>query len=392
MLPLDHQPAYRSRSRYRICRTTTVVPLLLLLTVTLSLLIAMKDSADSVPVGGGGADTQDWHYEYETMPGYFLQSDSKTNDKTFDFKDHNFGLVDRSYESDNNIITSNLTQWQRFNSHLTILNRNAPERTTYRLLFLGRHGQGFHNVAEAYYGMENWDCYWSLLEGNGTVTWAYAHLTQLGIDQAREARDYWATMIAEQRIVPPSSFYLSPLDRAINTAEVTFRDLPQPYTYVYRPIVKELLREGNGLHTCDRRSNRADIASRWPDVSFEDSFSEKDELWRADAREPMSEVTKRVTHLLDDIFEHDNGQIISLTAHSGAIAGLLAAIKHRSFRLQTGGVIPVLVKVEKKEGRRKEGPEQVWEPKPDCSGKEHHIRRDVKFADFMNSPASKAHV
>lgn len=50
-----------------------------------------------------------------------------------------------------------MTQWQRFEHELGTLNAQAPTGTSYRLLFLGRHGEGVHNVAEAFYGTKAWD-------------------------------------------------------------------------------------------------------------------------------------------------------------------------------------------------------------------------------------------
>ena len=52
------------------------------------------------------------------------------------------------------------TQWQRFEHNLAKLNEAALETepgVSYRLLFLGRHGQGYHNVAESYYGTDAWN-------------------------------------------------------------------------------------------------------------------------------------------------------------------------------------------------------------------------------------------
>lgn len=37
------------------------------------------------------------------------------------------------------------------------MNRNSHPDVSYRLLFLGRHGDGYHNAAESEYGTEAWD-------------------------------------------------------------------------------------------------------------------------------------------------------------------------------------------------------------------------------------------
>lgn len=102
-----------------------------------------------------------------------------------------------------------------------------------------------------------------------------------------------------------------------------------------------------GEHTCDMRSSRTYIHEHYPTFTIEQSLTESDELWKADVREADSEVAERLSILLDDIFEHDSSTFISLTAHSGAIKGILRAVGHRTFALQTGGIIPVFVKARK---------------------------------------------
>lgn len=49
------------------------------------------------------------------------------------------------------------TPWQRFEHYVKTLNGNAEEGTEYKVLYLGRHGQGYHNVAESRYGTKLWD-------------------------------------------------------------------------------------------------------------------------------------------------------------------------------------------------------------------------------------------
>lgn len=58
----------------------------------------------------------------------------------------------------------------------------------------------------------------------------------------------------------------------------------------------------------------------------------------------------RLRDLLYDIFEHDENTVLSLTAHSGAIASILNVVGHREFALATGAMIPVVVRVEKVAG------------------------------------------
>lgn len=162
----------------------------------------------------------------------------------------------------------------------------------------------------------------------------------------------------------PESYYVSPLKRCCETAMETFSALSLPPERTFRPIVKEvrhekprferkadrtqLLREQNGARTCDRRSARTEIQRQFPAYQFESGFAESDEFWDPNRRETDLEVSSRLQAFLDDLFEHDENAFISLTTHSGAIRGLLSAIKHRPFRLERGGAMPMLVKAERR--------------------------------------------
>ena len=141
-------------------------------------------------------------------------------------------------------------------------------------------------------------------------------------------------------------YYTSPLHRCAATANLTFSGLELPENQPFVPVVKELLREVNGVHTCDRRSTKSYIHSEFPNYIFEPGFAENDELWSPDIRESDPALDVRLKKLLDDIFTHDDSTYISFSSHSGAISALLRDLGHRPFRLSTGGVIPVLVKAE----------------------------------------------
>ncbi|KAJ5390481.1 phosphoglycerate mutase [Penicillium cataractarum] len=284
-------------------------------------------------------------FKFSTVPGYFLQDEPTTDPDTFDYSAQNFGLIPKEYDS--GIANSHETQWQRFSRHITHLNETASPQTKYKVLFLGRHGEGVHNVAERRYGTKAWDEYWSLLDGDEYGTWLDAHLTEVGIAQAQTAHDTWARQL-ETGIPAPQSYYVSPLHRCCQTAQVTFEGLDMPLVNPFQPLVKELLRETMGEHTCDRRSTKSAIAADFPRYRFEPRFTEEDELWDPKVREADGHRDRRLLDLLNDIFATDENVFLSLTAHSGAITSILSVIGHRKFSLATGAVIPVVVKAEKR--------------------------------------------
>lgn len=155
---------------------------------------------------------------------------------------------------------------------------------------MGRHGEGYHNAAETYYGTPAWNvsspthvsyhnahvvqCYWSKKDCNGTVVWADAHIDANGILQAQKANAFWLSRLELQKIPLPETYYTSPLIRCLETANITFSTLPLPRNQPFIPIVKELFREGISGHTCDRRSNRSYIHDNFPTYVIEKGFSE----------------------------------------------------------------------------------------------------------------------
>jgi broad specificity phosphatase PhoE len=168
----------------------------------------------------------------------------------------------------------------------------------------------------------------------------------------------------------PQTYYTSPLDRCCHTAQITFSNLTLPSDQPFVPTVKELLREVNGVHTCDKRSTRTYIHTTYPTYVIEPSLTENDELWSPKIRESDSQLDARLKSLLDDIFTNDESTWISLTSHSAAIGSMLRVLGHREFRLKTGAVMPVLVKAETLSGPEPERPVQPGIPVEECVGDE----------------------
>lgn len=70
----------------------------------------------------------------------------------------NFGLINRSYDGDAEYDPGHKkTQWQRFGHHVFRLNRESGKNVQYKVLYMARHGEGFHNVAESFYGTPAWN-------------------------------------------------------------------------------------------------------------------------------------------------------------------------------------------------------------------------------------------
>jgi hypothetical protein len=61
---------------------------------------------------------------------------------------NDFGLIKRNYPATRGL-TKDLTQWQKFEKQVEALNAAAPLDTVYKVFWLGRHGEGYHNAAES---------------------------------------------------------------------------------------------------------------------------------------------------------------------------------------------------------------------------------------------------
>ncbi|KAL2073622.1 hypothetical protein VTL71DRAFT_10948 [Oculimacula yallundae] len=345
-------------SRRNICSLNSFIAFLFTATIIIAFMVMMEESP--IP--------SEEYTKYSAVPGYFLQDDEATDPKGFDFTKTNFGLKDRTYPADADLsANSKLTQWQRFAREITRLNRDSDSKVSYKLLYLGRHGEGYHNLAESFYGTEAWDCYWSLQSGNSTSTWSDALLTPLGESQALSANAFWRLQISDQKIPTPETFYTSPLLRCLATANLTFSGLDLPKDRPFIPTIKEGLREVIGVHTCDRRSSKSVIHEHYPDWPFEEGFAEEDPLWSAELRETDEAIDQRTLSAVEDLFESDDHTYISISSHSGQIASMLRVLNHRVFGLGTGQAIPVLVKAEKVPGSKPIKGDAPWTTVSTCS-------------------------
>ncbi|KZT22861.1 hypothetical protein NEOLEDRAFT_1118963, partial [Neolentinus lepideus HHB14362 ss-1] len=92
--------------------------------------------------------------------GFFLQDSPAADPARIGPLPPRFGLLDDSPD-----------RWTAFRDAIAGLNDAADEGTQYKAFLLARHGEGWHNVAEAKYGTKAWDDYWSKLNGDGEITW-----------------------------------------------------------------------------------------------------------------------------------------------------------------------------------------------------------------------------
>lgn len=95
------------------------------------------------------------------------------------------------------------------------------------------------------------------------------------------------------------------------------------------------------------RQPKCEVAREFPEFIFERGFAEgPDPLWGPAHREPFEIRNIRLKAALDEIVTSNDSTYITISSHSGTIRSILHIIGHREFNLDTGGMIPVVVKVE----------------------------------------------
>uniref|UniRef100_A0A0L0NY22 Uncharacterized protein n=1 Tax=Candidozyma auris TaxID=498019 RepID=A0A0L0NY22_CANAR len=282
------------------------------------------------------AEHADWnHWSFEVVDGFFKQLLPETDETTFDYFKENFGRI---------------KLWDQTFKELDQLNEEADDDTVYKLFFLGRHGQGFHNLANLKYGEKEWNRHWLRVCGDGEITWAPdPELTDLGISQAKDNLNQIA-IEKKDGMRLPSKYYLSPFRRSVDTLIGTWEE--HVNIKEVAPLIKEDFRETIGIHICDKRSPRSVIEKKYSGRGFqiEDGFEEEDIYFKNDYREKVWEQALRMNRLFNYIFDNTDRKkdlFVSITSHSGSIRTQLMVLGHRAFAIGTGGMIPVLVKAKK---------------------------------------------
>lgn len=325
-------------------------------------------------------------HKFTALPGYFCQSEKTASPDFFDWKDPraHFGLK---------------RSWSRLREEVQELQKTHGAENV-KVLFLARHGQGVHNLVMAKYGREWWE-----KEGmnaqysNDEYTWGPdPDLTELGIEQARDAHKAWKAQLESFDPVPmPQAFYVSPFSRACDTLAITWgfdtekikalederlhvihrqkqeemlsrdpsgggncsvaeelgvggsesRDLTGTSRDPTTVLIHPLLRETIGFNTCDRLRPIEYTLNRYPGYCLTKHHPApipgEDNVWTVEHRETNEEMQERLKLFLENLFDTDPATYVSITCHAGVIRNMLAVLGHRKWFLQTGGMVPVVV-------------------------------------------------
>ncbi|GMM53637.1 putative phosphomutase [Maudiozyma humilis] len=242
--------------------------------------------------------------------------------------------------------------------------------TQYKLLILARHGQGYHNYSMEKYGVQQWDDYWAMLDGDDGGSWLDAHLTALGKDQVRDTGRTVLLPLVQQLGFLPHRFFNSPMRRCLETFAYSWGQVlaSEPHTLTrsgsttVTNTVIENLRENLGSHTCDKRVPHSEALAEYTDYAipaaspgttvnwvYEQPYPEEDALWEEEHRETPDEMDVRTRKGLETLFAHaadPRDKFLSLTVHEGVIKSVLRNLEHPGVKnLQTSKTVAVVVKV-----------------------------------------------
>ncbi|KAK7431823.1 hypothetical protein QQZ08_001764 [Neonectria magnoliae] len=246
--------------------------------------------------------------------------------------------------------------WVRFAAYVKWLNENSPDNVVYKVLYLTRHGFGYHNKKHAEVGTVEWDVQElkkrqsrvSFMNGDDKETWFDAHLTEVGIQQAHDLNTFWTNLIATDGAPLPQTLFTSPLARCLQTTQYIFGPLMEAHQRPFRPIVKELIRERMTLHTCDFRRPASWIRENYPAYALEPGFAEEDTFGRDGHAETDAEHVARKQKALEEVWDEDGcGAVVSLTVHSYAIRAIQEACGGRTCLTREGTSMAILVRGER---------------------------------------------
>ncbi|KAF4143530.1 Histidine phosphatase superfamily (branch 1), partial [Phytophthora infestans] len=207
----------------------------------------------------------------------------------------------------------------------------AAQGVDVKLFLFLRHGEGLHNVAEATYGTEAWDRFYSKL-----AKYTDAKLTKLGMQQAVKASE----RIDEElkRGLSLEEVVVSPLERTLHTAMIACQN--------HHEIPKRSMewpRETIGVCTCDLRGTISAKAELYPSIDFSDIWSDADPWWTPDHRETELHINDRARIFLNRVFYGHKSVRVGVVTHSGLTTAAMRVIGHRKYSVATAEVIPFLL-------------------------------------------------
>ncbi|ETK75133.1 hypothetical protein L915_18228 [Phytophthora nicotianae] len=205
------------------------------------------------------------------------------------------------------------SSWSEFREKL-----EADGTRNLKVVFFIRHGEGLHNEAIKLYGSERW--YKELVTSD---VYRDAELTPFGIQDAKNKGPPSIKAEMERGMPPIERVVVSPISRAIQTAQNFFVENQIPD----KPFVCiESCREHLGVDTCNNRRSVSELKAKFPAVDFSALKDEEDTLWTTDYRESAEEIQTRAKEFLTELFRTIPERHVAVVTHFGFIEAVCAAM------------------------------------------------------------------
>ncbi|PPQ99271.1 hypothetical protein CVT26_014104 [Gymnopilus dilepis] len=241
-----------------------------------------------------------------------------------------FGLKDDSAE-----------RWTTFWRSIKQLNEYANGSIVYKVVFFGRHGEGWHNLhsSNKKTALKN--------EDNGDLQWD-ASLTQKGFLQAFNVQAVWAaeeSLPNNTEIGIPDLSFCSPLTRCLITHTITFA--PQLQDSRLHSVVDDLFREKIVSDPESRRRSKDYVNLRFNSLTVSQDFQPGMDLrWNGRDGESVDDVNTRATAILQKIFweKQENKIFVSITGHHDITRAIFFELGKdlSSYYLHPGHVVPII--------------------------------------------------
>jgi broad specificity phosphatase PhoE len=196
---------------------------------------------------------------------------------------------------------------------------NAPTGPNVKTVHFVRHGQGFHNLMAdlANASGRTWKQFTNTPENPYIMPEILdAPLTEKGRQQALILKP-----VVQDFDEQPDLIVFSPNCRALQTGVLVFEHLLGKVPF----LAHEMVREENGVHSCDKRRPKSRQEKEFPMIDFSLIETEEDAMFKEDRRETKMEVGARIYKFMEWLSARDE-KTVGVSSHSGWLLAVFNGI------------------------------------------------------------------
>ncbi|KAL3674887.1 hypothetical protein V7S43_000813 [Phytophthora oleae] len=224
------------------------------------------------------------------------------------------------------------SSWGAFQQQIDLMDKSSRN---VKVIYFVRHAQGYHNVAEQKYGVGRWED-----EFARTDEFLDPGLTSFGVEDTKMKGPPSVKAELERGMPPIEGVVVSPLSRAIQTAQTFFAEDQVPNSPF---LCMENCREIFDCYTFDKRRSLSEIRKKFPTVDFSLVKDEKDVLWSPTHHETEDEIHERARNFLLELFDAVPQRYVVVVSHVCFIQAVCAVTTGIHFRPDNCEVVPMVL-------------------------------------------------